>query len=120
MNDGIRLVYPGPMMGIDRVRPHHLIGMDWAQNQSTSDRIQAHNSHLTMIKKRYCIYSLKYLLKVNIFANKADTWGTEFLWCDLIGRSIDLPTKSLVSNKPPFHRAEEKQQPTLTQNHGFV
>ena len=33
-NDGIRLIYPGPMMGIDRVQPHHLIGMDWAQNQS--------------------------------------------------------------------------------------
>ena len=33
-NDEIRLVYPGPMMGIDRVQSHHLIGMDWAQNQS--------------------------------------------------------------------------------------
>ena len=33
-NDGIRLVYQGPMMGIDRVQPHHLIGMDWAQIQS--------------------------------------------------------------------------------------
>ena len=25
---------PGSVMGIDRVRPHHLIGVDWAQNQS--------------------------------------------------------------------------------------
>ena len=29
-NDEIQLVYLGPMMGIDRVQPHHLIGMDWA------------------------------------------------------------------------------------------
>ena len=33
-NDEIRLAYLGPMMGIDRVRPHCLIGMDWAHNQS--------------------------------------------------------------------------------------
>ena len=33
-NDEIQLVYLGPMMGIDRVQSHHLIGMDWAQNQS--------------------------------------------------------------------------------------
>ena len=33
-NDGIRLGDLGPMMGFDRVRPHHLIGVDWAQNQS--------------------------------------------------------------------------------------
>ena len=33
-NDEIRLGDPGPMMGIDRVCPHHLIGVDWAQNQS--------------------------------------------------------------------------------------
>ena len=33
-NDGIRPGDPGPMMGIDRVQPHHLIGMDWAQNHS--------------------------------------------------------------------------------------
>ena len=33
-NDEIQLAYLGPMMGIDRVQPHHLIGMDWAQNQS--------------------------------------------------------------------------------------
>ena len=33
-NDEIRLVYLGSTMGIDRVQPHHLIGMDWAQNQS--------------------------------------------------------------------------------------
>ena len=32
--DGIRLGIPGSMMGTDRVRPHHLIGVDWAQNQS--------------------------------------------------------------------------------------
>ena len=38
-NDGIRLVYPGPMMGIDRVQPHDLIGKHWARNQSTVDRI---------------------------------------------------------------------------------
>ena len=25
---------PGSVMGTDRVHPHHLIGMDWAQNQS--------------------------------------------------------------------------------------
>ena len=31
LNDGIRVVYLGPMMGIDRVQPHHLIGMDWAR-----------------------------------------------------------------------------------------
>ena len=34
LNDEIQLVYPGPMMGIDRVQSYHLIGMDWAQNQS--------------------------------------------------------------------------------------
>ena len=33
-NDGIQLVYLGPKMGIDRVQPHHLIQMDWAQNLS--------------------------------------------------------------------------------------
>ena len=33
-NDDIRLAHLGPMMGIDRVSSHHLIGMDWAQNQS--------------------------------------------------------------------------------------
>ena len=33
-HDEIQLVHPGPMMGIDRVQFHHLIGMDWAQNQS--------------------------------------------------------------------------------------
>ena len=32
--DGIRLGIPGSMMGTDRVRPHHLIGVDLAQNQS--------------------------------------------------------------------------------------
>ena len=32
--DGIQLGDPGPMMGIDRVHPHHLIGVDWAQDQS--------------------------------------------------------------------------------------
>ena len=32
--DGIRLGTPGSVMGTDRVRPHHLIGVDWAQNQS--------------------------------------------------------------------------------------
>ena len=34
LNDEIQLIYPGPMIGIDRVQSHHLIGMDWAQNQS--------------------------------------------------------------------------------------
>ena len=34
LNDEIQLGDPGPMMGIDRVCPHHLIGVDWAQNQS--------------------------------------------------------------------------------------
>ena len=34
LHDGNRLVYLGPMMGIDRVQFHSLIGMDWAQNQS--------------------------------------------------------------------------------------
>ena len=34
LNDEIRLGDPGPMMGIDRVQPHHLIGVDWAQSQS--------------------------------------------------------------------------------------
>ena len=33
-NDGIRLGDLGPMMGIDRVHPHHLMGVEWAQNQS--------------------------------------------------------------------------------------
>ena len=33
-NNEIRLGDPGPMMGIDRVHPHHLIGVDWGQNQS--------------------------------------------------------------------------------------
>ena len=32
--DGIRLGIPGSMMGTDRVHPHHLIGVDWAQSQS--------------------------------------------------------------------------------------
>ena len=34
LHDGNRLVHPGPMMGVDRGQFHHLIGMDWAQNQS--------------------------------------------------------------------------------------
>ena len=34
LNDEIQLGDPGPVMGIDRVRPHHLIGVDLAQNQS--------------------------------------------------------------------------------------
>ena len=33
-NDEIRLVYPGPMLGIESIQSHHLVGMDWAQNQS--------------------------------------------------------------------------------------
>ena len=33
-HDGNQLVHLGPMMGIDRVQFHHLIGMDWAQKQS--------------------------------------------------------------------------------------
>ena len=33
-DDDIRMVYLGPKMGIDRVQSHHLIGMDWARNQS--------------------------------------------------------------------------------------
>ena len=33
-HDEIRLDHLGPMMGIDRGQFHHLIGMDWAQNQS--------------------------------------------------------------------------------------
>ena len=32
--DGNRPGIPGSMMGTDRVCPHHLIGVDWAQNQS--------------------------------------------------------------------------------------
>ena len=32
--DGNRLGILGSMMGIDRVCPHHLIGVDWAQGQS--------------------------------------------------------------------------------------
>ena len=36
-NDEIRLVYLGPMVGIDRVQPYHLIRMDWVQNQSRID-----------------------------------------------------------------------------------
>ena len=32
--DGNQPGIPGSMMGTDRVRPHHLIGVDWAQNQS--------------------------------------------------------------------------------------
>ena len=32
--DGIRPGIPGSMMGTDRVRPYHLIGVDWAQKQS--------------------------------------------------------------------------------------
>ena len=32
--DVIRPGIPGSVMGTDRVHPHHLIGMDWAQNQS--------------------------------------------------------------------------------------
>ena len=32
--DGIRPGIPGSVIGTDRVRPHHLIGVDWAQNQS--------------------------------------------------------------------------------------
>ena len=33
--DGNQPGIPGSMMGTDRVRPHHLIGVDWAQNQSS-------------------------------------------------------------------------------------
>ena len=33
-NDGIQPGDPGPMMGIDRDWPHHLIGVDWAHDQS--------------------------------------------------------------------------------------
>ena len=29
-----RLAILGSVMGTDRVHPHHLIGVDWAQNQS--------------------------------------------------------------------------------------
>ena len=32
--DGIQPGIPGSVMGTDRVCPHHLIGVDWAQNQS--------------------------------------------------------------------------------------
>ena len=32
--DGIQLGIPGSMIGTDRVHPHHLIGVDCAQNQS--------------------------------------------------------------------------------------
>ena len=32
--DGIRPGIPGSVMGTDRVCPHHLIEVDWAQNQS--------------------------------------------------------------------------------------
>ena len=32
--DGNRPGILGSMMGTDRVHPHHLIGVDWAQNQS--------------------------------------------------------------------------------------
>ena len=32
--DGIRQGIPGALMGTDRVHPQHLIGVDWAQNQS--------------------------------------------------------------------------------------
>ena len=32
--DGFRPGIPGSVMGTDRVCPHHLIGVDWAQNQS--------------------------------------------------------------------------------------
>ena len=32
--DGIQPGIPGSMMGNDSVCPHHLIGVDWAQNQS--------------------------------------------------------------------------------------
>ena len=32
--DGIQPGIPGSMMGTDRVCPHHLIGVEWAQNQS--------------------------------------------------------------------------------------
>ena len=33
--DGNQPGNPGSMMGIDRVHPHHLIGVDWAQDQSS-------------------------------------------------------------------------------------
>ena len=32
--DGIRPEILGSVIRTNRVRPHHLIGMDWAQNQS--------------------------------------------------------------------------------------
>ena len=32
--DGIQPGIPGSVIGTDRVCPHHLIGEDWAQNQS--------------------------------------------------------------------------------------
>ena len=34
LHDEIRLLHPGPMMGLNRAQFHHLIGMDWDQNQS--------------------------------------------------------------------------------------
>ena len=34
--DGIRPGIPGSVIGTDRVRPHHLIGVDWAQSQSSN------------------------------------------------------------------------------------
>ena len=34
--DGIRPVIPGSMIGTDRVRPHHLIGVDWGQTLSVT------------------------------------------------------------------------------------
>ena len=33
-NDSNRAGDPGPMMGIDKARPHHLIGVAWAKEQS--------------------------------------------------------------------------------------
>ena len=66
-NDGNRLGILGSMMGTDRVRPHHLIGVDWAQNQSrwilklivTFDkdlRGTNHNRlHPTILKHIFCL-----------------------------------------------------------------
>ena len=37
--DGNQPGIPGSMMGIDRVCPHHLIGVDWAQDHGENDAI---------------------------------------------------------------------------------
>ena len=54
--DGNQLGNLGSMMGTDRVSPHHLIGVDWAQNLRGTN----HNRlHPTILKHIFCLSEQK-------------------------------------------------------------